>query len=390
MSTSAWFIALSVAGAPSTIGAAMPTLPGLEHHPHARAVLEPALAPGATPSHAYLFHGPAGTGKRTVARALAAQLLGEHDRVARGTHPDLTWVTPSGAHELLVSDVDEAVVAAATRTPFEAAKRVFVIERADTMIEQAANRMLKTLEEPPGFVHLILLTDRLGEVLPTIASRCQHVRFDPLPPERMAQRLRELGVEDETMALACARLALGDGARAAALALGDGPELRAEAEAFAVAAQAGDLASRPWATLLERAEMRGIVARAEVDAAFEADRELLAKRDRRRAETEHAERARRVHRRARTQALDLGLQLVALWFRDLAAVAWGAEDVVYAVDRLPALRATAGGADAASFRRAVELVEETRERLLLNVSEELACEALAYRLEAELGGVPVG
>ena len=365
----------------------MPTLPGLEHHPHARAVLEPAFAPGATPSHAYLFHGPAGTGKRTVARALAAQLLGEHDRVERGTHPDLTWVTPSGAHELLVSDVDEAVVAAATRTPFEAAKRVFVIERADTMIEQAANRMLKTLEEPPGFVHLILLTDRLGEVLPTIASRCQHVRFDPLPPERMAERLRQRGVEDGTMALACARLALGDGARAAALALGDGPELRAEAEAFAVAAQAGDLASRPWATLLERAEARGIVARAEVDAAFAADRELLAKRDRRRAETEHAERARRVHRRARTQALDLGLQLVALWFRDLAAVAWGAEDVVYAVDRLPALRAAAGGADPASFRRAVELVEETRERLLLNVSEELACEALAYRLEAEVGGV---
>src|SRR5215211_8779789 len=178
MSTSAWSTVLSVAGAPSTIGAAMPT------------------------------------------------------------HPDLTWVTPSGAHELLVSDVDEAVVAAATRTPFEAAKRVFVIERADTMIEQAANRMLKTLEEPPGFVHLILLTDRLGEVLPTIASRCQHVRFDPLPPERMAERLRQRGVEDGTMAIACARLALGDGARAAALALGDGPELRAEAEAFAVAAQA--------------------------------------------------------------------------------------------------------------------------------------------------------
>src|SRR5215208_7809817 len=213
MRTSAWSIALSVAGAPSTIGAAMPTLPALEHHPHARAVLEPALAPGATPSHAYLFHGPAGTGKRTVARALAAQLLGEHDRVERGTHPDLTWVTPSGAHELLVSDVDEAVVGAAARTPFEAAKRVFVIERADTMIEQAANRMLKTLEEPPSFVHLILLTGRLGEVLPTIASRCQHVRFDALPPGELAERIGRRGIAPE-QAAACARLALGDGERA--------------------------------------------------------------------------------------------------------------------------------------------------------------------------------
>ena len=364
----------------------MTTLPALEHHPHARAVLEPALAPGATPSHAYLFHGPAGTGKRTVARAVAAALLGEQERVSRGSHPDLTWVTPSGAHELLVSDVDEAVVAAATRTPFEASRRVFVIERADTMIEAAANRMLKTLEEPADFVHLILLTDRLGEVLPTIASRCQLVRFDPLPPEEIAARLP---VDDPTTALACARLALGDGGRAEALALGDGPELRAETEALASAALSGDLAGRPWVALLERAGARGALARAEVDAAFEAERELIAKRDRRRSETEHAERARRVQRRASTRALDLGLQLVGLWFRDLAAVAWGAEDVVYAVDRLPALRAEAEGGDPAAFRRAVELVEETRERLLVNVSEELAVEALTYRLEGEVGRVAV-
>jgi DNA polymerase III subunit delta' len=365
----------------------MPTLPALEHHPHARAVLEPALAPGAAPSHAYLFHGPAGTGKRTVARAMAAALLGEHDRVMRGSHPDLTWVTPSGAHELLVSDVDEAVVAAATRTPFEAVRRVFVIERADTMIEPAANRMLKTLEEPADFVHLILLTDRLREVLPTIASRCQLVRFDPLPPEEIAARLP---VDDPTTALACARLALGDGGRARTLALGDGPELRAEAEALAMAAQTGDLTQRPWVAVLDRANAHGSLARAEVEAAFEDQRELLAKRDRRRAQTEHDEQARRAYRRAMTGTLDLGLQLVGLWFRDLAAVAWGAEDVVYAVDRLPALRRAAEHGDAAAFRRAVELVEETRERLLVNVGESLAVEALTYRLEAEVGGVAVG
>ena len=91
-----------------------------------------------------------------------------------------------------------------------------------------------------------------------------------------------------------------------------------------------------------------------------------------------------------TDALDLGLQLVGLWFRDLAAVAWGAEDVVYAVDRLPALRRAAERGDAAAFRRAVELVEETRERLLVNVGEQLAVEALTYRLEAEVGAVAVG
>ena len=101
-----------------------------------------------------------------------------------GAHPDLTWVTPSGAHEMLRRDVDEAVVAAAAHTPFEAGFRVFVLERADTMNDEAANALLKTLEEPPGYVVLLLLTDRPTQVLPTIASRCQPVRFDPPPPAR--------------------------------------------------------------------------------------------------------------------------------------------------------------------------------------------------------------
>jgi hypothetical protein len=126
------------------------TLPGIEAHAHALAVLVPALGPAGSPSHAYLFHGPAGTGKRAIARAFAAALLADGardpqtvaDRVARDCHPDLTWVRPSGAAEVLVSDIEEPVVAAAMRTPFESARRVFVIEAVDTMNDQAANRML--------------------------------------------------------------------------------------------------------------------------------------------------------------------------------------------------------------------------------------------------------
>src|SRR5690349_21975113 len=132
----------------------------LDQHPHAAAVLGAALE--GAPAHAYLLHGPAGTGKRAAARDFAAVLLArgadDHDsarpRVLHGTHPDLTWVAPSGAHEMLRRDVAEAVVSAATRTPFEARHRVFVLERADTMNDEAANSLLKTLEEPPPYVVL--------------------------------------------------------------------------------------------------------------------------------------------------------------------------------------------------------------------------------------------
>src|SRR6202011_270942 len=124
----------------------------------------------------------------------SSDLAGAAARVERGTHPDLVWVTPSGAAEMLVSDIEEPVVSGASRTPFESTRRVFVIERADAMNDQAANRLLKTLEEPASFVHLILITDRPDELLPTVSSRCLMVRFDPLPSERIAERLQRHGI----------------------------------------------------------------------------------------------------------------------------------------------------------------------------------------------------
>src|SRR3954451_20665561 len=212
----------------------MSVLPGTEDHPHAAAVLGAAIPPAGAPRHAYLFHGPAGSGKREVARAFATALLAEgaadpvnvEHRVRSGVHPDLTWVAPSSSAGILVGDVDQAVVAAAARTPFDARRRVFVIERADELNDQAANRMLKTLEEPPAFAHLVLLTSRLANVMPTIASRCQPVRFDAPSAEEIAEHLQGRGIAPDT-ARACGRLALGDAERGLALALADGPALRA-------------------------------------------------------------------------------------------------------------------------------------------------------------------
>jgi len=384
-----------------TTSAQVTALPGIDAHPHARAVLTPALGLGGmpvrgregAPSHAYLFHGPAGTGKRAIARAFAAALLGDGardpgavaERVARGTHPDLTWVTPSGAAEMLVGDIEEPVVAAATRTPFESARRVFVIEGADKMNDQAANRMLKTLEEPPSFVHLLLLTDRREDVLPTIASRCQAVRFDPLPPARIAERLGELveNIEPER-ARACARLALGDARLAARLASDEGEALRAGAEEFVRSALSGSTAERRWTGLLDVAKGAGVAAGEAEEERLREELELVPGKERKRYEREGADARRRAERRARTQALDLALRLSELWLRDVLCVAEGAPECVYAVDRLAELTADARGRDGVALRGGVELVQDTRLRLAVNVSEELALEALSYRVEALL------
>jgi DNA polymerase-3 subunit delta' len=141
---------------------------------------------------------------------------------------------------------------------------------------------------------------------------------------------------------------------------------------------------RPWRELLGQARRRGDAIATELEEAYERDRELLANRERRRADTEHAERVRRAHRREMTQALDLGLAVAGLWYRDVACVAWGAPELAGHSDREDELAADAEGRDPQRLRAAVELVEDTRQRLAVNVSEELACEGLAYRLEREL------
>jgi DNA polymerase-3 subunit delta' len=324
---------------------------------------------------------------------MAAQLLaagspdpdGARARVLSGAHPDLTWVVPGGAHEILVSDIDEPVVAAASKTPFEAGRRVFVIERVDELGDEAANRMLKTLEEPAWFVHLILLTDRLTEVLPTISSRCQLVRFDAAPVEHVAGTIEALGVEWET-AMACARLSLGDVERARMLAGAEGRALRAGGERLARSALAGEAsASKPWVEVLSAVRAKGESVRDQLERRAADELELYPRKERKRVETEWSERIRRARRRAETGSLDLALQVSALWYADLAALAWGAEELVRNADRVGELRADAG-ADPTRLLAAVELVEETRRRFQLNVSEELACEALSYRLERVLGG----
>lgn len=366
-----------------------------EHQPAARAALTAALAAG--PAHAYLLAGPPGSGKRTAARAFAAELLAagasepaEARRRALldpSPHPDLAWLIPPGTQHL-VADVRERVIAAAAYRPFEGARRVFVVEAAEAMADESQNALLRTLEEPPPFAHLLLLSSQPAALLPTVRSRCQTVRFAPLGPEAIAARLASDGApgaaEEQR---AAARLAGGDAGRARFLLAGVGHELRDGAIECARAARGRRSSDAPWRRLLESAEEAGAEAAREVDAAArERAAEAADEREADRIARAGAEDGKRAARARRTEALDLGLALCGAWLRDLVAIAEGAPELALHADRLAELRDDASGLPPGRARRAGELVAECRSRLRVNVSEELALEALIYRVEALIGG----
>jgi DNA polymerase-3 subunit delta' len=341
-----------------------------EHQPRARVALGAALATGA--SHAYLFRGPRGAGKAGAARAFAAEILAtgaidptdSHRRAMLdpSPHPDLVWLNPRGAQHM-VEEVREKVIRASSYRPFEGEKRVFVIEAAEAMKDESQNALLKTLEEPPAFVHLILLSSEPAQLLETVVSRCQPIDFAPLPPGAVESKLD--GPADEVAA--AARLSAGDVRQARFLLTEAGRRLRA-----------GIL---DWRQMLTSAEAAGEEVEERTREILEEEAEAGVKR----SVKDIADEAKRAGRRRRTEVLDLGLELTGSWYRDLAATAAGAEEAVFNRDRLEELRTQAEGLDPNRSRRAVELVEDTRRRLDLNVSEELALEALSFRLAAVMG-----
>ena len=287
----------------------------------------------------------------------------------------------------MVEEVRERVIRAAAYRPYEGGKRVFVIEAAEAMRDESQNALLKTLEEPPEFVHLILLSSEPAALLETISSRCQAVEFAALPAEAIEA---SLSGNDPDQLAAAARLSAGDLSLARFLLTDCGHELRCIAlEMGAVGSASPEPPPRsaeadptaPWRALLEIAEKAGEEAESRVREALEEEKEAGIKRSAR----DIADAAKRAGRRRRTELLDLGLSLVATWYRDQAAIASDAAEVAYNRDRLPELESQAAGLDPKAARRAAELVQDTRRRLDLNVSEELALEALSFRLAAVLG-----
>ena len=350
-----------------------------EQH-EAKSLLAVALAEG--PAHAYLFHGPPGVGKWKAAEAFAGALLGDPERVSRGAHPDLYVLEPLG-DQIRIDAVRELRRDLHMR-PFEADRRVYVIRSANLLNPDAADALLKDLEEPPEYAVLVLVADELGSLPETICSRCQLVPFRRLS-ERVVREWLErsaLGV-DSTELSALARVAGGRLDRAARLMHEQGAKRRAALLDLARSVYADpdfDPAAAS-ARVLELAGERADEARTSLEALLE-DLDLPAR--------ELEQRLKRAAFGAEREDVLEALDELGAWYRDLVAVAAGAPDAAVHCDRLAELEADARLERLAAAERAAEIVRETwRSYEELNLHPALALEALFIRLRNELTGAAV-
>ncbi len=179
-------------------------------------------------SHAYLFTGPKGVGKKTTAKALVYHLfcqISQEDpcgsclsckKLDKEIHPDLVKVSPE-KRDIRIDTVREIERFIRFR-PLEAPFKVILIQQAEKLNPEAGNALLKSLEEPPPYVIFILLTENLTQLLPTIISRSQIVKFRPLPEGIIKDFLMKYAGYDEVVAQTLAELSLGSLGRALEIA----------------------------------------------------------------------------------------------------------------------------------------------------------------------------
>lgn len=369
--------------------------------------LREAASSAAKMAHAWLFTGPPGSGRSVAARAFAAALLcgqggcGECPscrQVAAGTHADLLLIRPDGL-SYGVRQTRELVLRAAA-APVYGGWRVVLFEDADRATEQAANALLKAIEEPAPRTVWLLCAPSADDLPTTIRSRCRLITLRIPPSDAIADVLERDGIDRER-ALTAARAAQGHIGRARRLAT-DPEAARRRADVLRLpmrlsgAGPASGLgqALQTAAALVRAAEAEAAAVTEELDAPEqEALRQAFgagstgkgvatAIRGGAGALKDLEDRQKSRATRLKRDSLDRALLDLASFYRDVLAVQVGADVELANAGQLTELRDIAAGSGPGATVRRIEAIMKCRERLALNVAPLLAVEEMTLALAA--------
>ena len=360
--------------------------------------LQAAVAGGMT--HAWLFTGPPGSGRSVAARAFAAALLCENGgcgvcpscrQVRAGTHADLLLVRPEGLSYGVKQTRD--LVLRAAGAPAGGRWLVVLFEDADRCTEQAANALLKAIEEPAPRTVWLLCAPSAEDLVTTIRSRCRVVTLRVPPSEAVARVLVERDGIDHDRALAAARAAQGHVGRARRLVTDPSAAAR-RAAVLRVPVQATSLgpALAVAASLVKSAEDEAKSVTEQLD---EPEREALrqafgegstgkgvakAMRGVAGAMKDLEDRQKSRATRVKRDTLDGALLDLAAFYRDVLMVQYGADVELANADRLEDVRRLAAAGPPEATLRRIEAIMRCRERLTLNVAPLLAVEEMTISL----------
>jgi DNA polymerase III subunit delta' len=363
--------------------------------------LQRAVAAGSAGgmAHAWLFTGPPGSGRSVAARAFAAALLCDRQgcgqcpschQVAAGTHADLLLVRPDGLSYGVRQTRDLVLKAAAA--PIYGRWRIVLFEDADRATEQAANALLKAIEEPSPRTVWLLCAPYADDLPTTIRSRCRLMTLRTPPTAAVAQMLEREGVA-APRALAAARAAQGHIGRARRLATDPAAAGRRE-EVLRVPSRVGSLgdALRAAATLVKAAEAEAAAVTQELD---EPEREALrrafgegstgkgvatAVRGAAGALHDLEDRQKSRATRLKRDSLDRALLDLAAYYRDVLAVQLGANVELSSADGESSADGLAAGSSPADTVRRIEAIMRCRQRVAANVAPLLAVEEMTLAL----------
>ncbi|MEG2260166.1 MAG: DNA polymerase III subunit delta' [Raoultibacter sp.] len=360
--------------------------------PQVRQFLRATVA-GDKVSHAYLFTGPCGSNKTAAAYAFAQTIVcrqhgcGSCDdclRTVRRKHPDVHYFAPAGASGYLVEQIRE-IVSETALTPIRAHKKVYLIDRVDLLGVQAANAFLKTLEEPPADVVLILLGRTRESVLPTIVSRCQVVPFRHIPASEAAGIL----AQNTGATLPQAKIAIQacNGSITRAIEFAKSTERKVfrsrilEIMAALSVADDGDVLG--YANeLLVGAKAPLDVVRAAQEAELAASADFLAKSALRQIEARN-KRALTAHS---VESLNQLGAIIRSWLRDVMMVCAGAPELIINVDVISSINDAAAATDAPRTARALAAVECAHTAITYNVSPETCIDVMLFEIREALYG----